>query len=390
MFIKFFINSIKNYPVRYIVTVLCEIFLLLIVFCANGILLDTFAKSNQEYNNAKYFDISLLGQVLNIDDINIDDVALNISDTDDKAVIDGFRNEISDIQDINHMMLLCPGDMENYYTMTPSIYAFDNYKSMRDFFCNVFGMKESEIPTKQQYDNHEKVVIGGEKVQDFALGPDDYRYVDDNHILVGTENTVCAVSGFSSSVGGLAFIYGCQPENMKVTYISVQLTNVPTDIQVKEIKEVIKKYFGTEVSLYIPETGNLLDMRKNTANIVLTLLLLMMVVFNIIIFFRQMIGRHKREFAVFGLCGFTKATAVYYSLGEMILTSLFSFVCGSLVFDMSIKPILTKSFGSVTTMFSFGYYIFLILIFIILSALMFMLCIAPILKKSVIRQFADI
>lgn len=393
MFTKFLIKGIKNHRIQYLVSVLCIFFLFQIVLSANGILLDAIAKSTNEYNNAKHISINfwVVDNEIVENDAEIEEFRLNLSDPDDRALIDDFLSDIRNITDIKMTVFNSGGlDKEKYYSNVVMTYAFDDYESLKNWWCDEMGMNESEIPTKAQYENGEKVVIASPK-SEYSDGVSSYRYADDNHIYIGENDTVCTVTGVWSNGYCPVFIYGCEPpDNLKIDHLSVHLKHIPTDEQIEQMTRVIEKYFGTHIYAEIPDTSGLMEIRKNTANIVLTLLLLVMAVFNVIIIFRQMVDWHKKEFAVYSLCGFKKGTEFLYSFCEMNLISLFSFVCGSLFFNTAIKPVLSDSFGIVTAVFTLDYYIILILAFIVLSAVMFTICIAPKLRENLVRQLAEL
>ncbi len=375
MFIKFFINSLKNNPVWYILTVLSETGLLLIVFCANGIFLDSIANHSNELRNAKFFHIDL-------------NRTLWTSKAEDKDLIDSIFENMDGIEFLG-MSVATGSDAKPYYTGFPFVYAFDSYESMETFFSERFGLKQDDIPTRQQYENHEKVVIMGTPGTDEDWNPVSFRYLDNNHLLVGPDDIPCTIAGYSGSITGICMIYGCEPENTPIYSISIHLKYVPTNQQVTEIENFLRNTFGENITgLWKPDVYDLLDIRKNGANILLSAFMLILVVFNISLIFKQSVERRSRELAVFRLCGFSQKTSIVYVLSEMLIISSLSSVAACAAFELAVKNRILSYYSFVNTLFTPGYYSLLIIAFMAIMALMFAVFVAPIVKKkSIALQF---
>lgn len=378
MFVKYIVNSIKNNPLWYILTVLCEIALLLIVFCANGILLNALANNTKALENSNYFHLDL-------------NETLTTSKPQDRELIDSIFEKVDDIEDM--VLVVATGtDSSVYYSTFPFIRAFASYEDMEYFYKEYQELDKSNLPTRQQYENHEKVVIMGDV--EYNNWEDYYayfRYLDEDHILVGPDDVPCTVTGYSPFISGVDYIYGCEPDNMQIYMISFALKNIPTKQQAAEITEFLKDTFNFDLDSFIePELQNLLDIRKNGANILLSSLMLLLIVFNITLIFKQTVERRKRNFAVYRFCGFSQRTNIVYFFGEMLILSALSALSACIIFECAVKSALSSYYSVVETLFTPGYYFLLSLGYIVVAALLFALCIVPSLKKSIALQLSNL
>lgn len=367
MLCRYLINSIKNNPVRHLLMILCQAVLLSMVFCASGILLDALDHSSNT---------SLSSSIV----VPIENNPLTTSISEDKAKIDAFLSGIPDMSFC--LMSVKPDCIKN---QTDMLFAFNSYDDMVSYYVSDRNADDSIFPTREQYDNHEKLVMIGNS------GGGDFNFTDENHILVGPGDDIYKVTGYLPNSSGIYLSYGSEPDGIVINRIFVDFKTAPTQQQIDEMGELAIQVLGAEPDeIRLPVLQDLLNLRKNMANIVLTVLLFMLIVFNTALIFRQLVNTHKTEFAVFSFCGFSKKTAVLYSLAEMMILSLISALAAVIIFEIFAKPIMVQTYGSVSALFTADYYVFLILAFMIVSLLMFLLCVAPILKKTAIHQLADI
>ena len=376
MFIKYLINSIKNNPLWYLLTVLCETALLLIVFCANGIFLDALANDSMQYENAKYFNLSL-------------NKLLYTSKPEDKAFIDNIFKDIEGVEFLS--LWVATDDPTLYGANYPTMFAFDSYEDLEDFMYKNYKLKNT--PTRQQYENHEKVVIMGSSSIDFdTFSPIEFRYQDEDHLLIGPDDVPCKIAGYAGNIDGTRLIYGCEPENTPIYTMGIWLRYIPTNQQIQDITDYVRNTFGDDIDSFLtPDIYDLMDIRKNGANILLSALMLILAVFNISLIFRQSTERRSREFAVFRFCGFSQRTSVWYFLSEMLIISTLSSAAACIVFELAVKKSLLNYYSIVNSLFTPGYYSLFIIAFIALTALMFRIFISPLVKKkSIALQFCSL
>ncbi len=363
---KYLLNSIKSDPIWHFIIILCETVLLLIVFCANGILLDALNR-----NSGSGLSKSMVVYV---------DKPLITSQPDNKEKIDAFLSSVPNMDSA-----LFDLTIESVGTPGILVYAFKDYEAMISYWTNERGVRKDVLPTREQYGNGEKTVLVG------ALGiGGKYEYQDERHIFLGSDNDAYEILGTVPSSKGIFVNYGAEPAG-SLESILVRFKYVPDAQQVDEMEKKAEEIFGANTKqIRLPVLQGLLDLRANTANIVLTAIMLLLVVFNTALIYRQAAEKNKKRFAVFAFCGFPKKTAVSYSLAEMLLLSAASGVLSLVVFELWVKGIMSRFYGSFSAMFTPGYYVVLILSFIAISVLMFAACVAPTLKKTVICQLSEI
>lgn len=379
MFIKYLTNSIKNNPFWYILTVFCEIVLLLILFCVNGILLNTLVNNSKAWMNSNYYSIPLKK-------------TLTTSKPEDRKLIDSIYENAGDDIDFMVLDIVTGMDSTMYYAMFPMIRVFKSYEDMVYFYKKYQETDESNLPTRQQYESGEKVVVmGNVEYNPFEEYYAEFRYSDENHILVGPDDVACTVTGYSPHIAGVDYIYGCEPDNMQIYRIEFILKNIPTKQRLEEITGFLKETFDYDSEEFVePELQSLLDIRKNGANILLSSLMLLLIVFNITLIFKQTVERRKRDFAVYRFCGFSQRTNIVYFLGEMLILSALSVLSACIIFECAVKSALSSYYSMVEALFTPGYYFLLSLGYIAVTALLFVLCIAPSFKKSIALQLCNL
>lgn len=379
MFIKYLTNNIKNNPLWYTLTVFCEIVLLLILFCANGILLNALVSNSAAWRHSNYYSIRFKKN-------------LTTSKPEDRKLIDSIYENAAD--DIDFMALVVDTGMDStaYYGMFPIIRVFKSYEDMVYFYKKYQETDESHLPTRQQYESGEKVVVmGNVEYNPFGDYYAEFRYSDENHILVGPDDVPYTVAGYSPHVAGVDYIYGCEPDNMQIYMIDFILKNVPTKQRLEEITGFLKETFDYDPEKFVePELQSLLDIRKNGANILLSSLMMLLIVFNITLIFKQTVERRKRDFAVYRFCGFSQKTNILYFLAEMLILSALSALSSCIIFECAVKSVLSSYYSMVETLFTPGYYSLLSLGYIAVTALLFALCIAPSVKKSIAAQLCNL
>ncbi len=382
MFIKYLLKNIKIAPIQYVLIILCEMALFIIALSANGIMLDAITEGTQPQWTSRFFSYTF-------------EHSINTSDPSDKKKLDRLLAEFP--VDYEYMRFSIAGRSDDlrkqYYTDFPSVCVFRDYQSMKDYLNNNFQVRD--VPTEQEYENHEKVILT-------STTP---GYVDENdkidpiltegeggtYVPIGPQGELYKVVGKWSGVGPL-ILYGTEPEDTKLFALDIRTKNYITQKQADEIHELIIEIFNEEhITQYtVPNVQDLLDMRKNQTNIVVTVLTLILSAFNIILIFKQMIENRTKKFAVYSLCGFGQLTCISYCLIELLLISAISSIGGCLIFNFLVKPILAEHYKSFSGMFTIGYYGILLLLYVVIFALLFSVFIAPVFRKTVAEKLRSI
>lgn len=368
MFFKYLYNSVKNNHIWYLTIILCEIVLAVIMFCANGILLNTLSNYN-DTSLSKYLSIEL-------------NEPLITSKSEDREKIDNFLSELPLAKEM--LLHLDKNSRNNFEFIT--LFAFQSYDSMISYWSEERHADKSILPTREQYESGEKIAFLG-SISDKPL-----RSADEDHILIGPNNDIYTVLGTVPGSKGVFISYGMEPENVGVKNLYITFKDIPTYQQISQINDLVNETFGLDniYGLQLPDFQDLLDLRKNISNIILTALTLLLIVFNVALIFRQAVSRHKSEFAVFSFCGFSKKVSIIYSLAEMLILSALSVITALALFEYYIKPLLSQYYSAVSVLFTPEYYLILITAFMGVCALMFAICVVPIIKRDLISQLSNI
>lgn len=375
MFIKYFFYSIKNKLLWHIITLICLIGLILVFFCADTFLVNAVGNKENSLFGAQSMEIDFVEADLDKMEEDIFDLIHALPNMEICAVYCGTDNDNQDY---------------SYYYGTFTLFAFNDYESMRSYWTEERNADISALPTREQFENREKTVMLGQ-IKDYLDPTPTFRFADENHLYVGPDDDVYTVTGFLSNAMPLNIMLGTQPKGMTFKELSILFKDVVTYDQLEQITKLTEA-FDAAHGCYteLPYLDNVIDMRKNTYVIIVSTLMLIIIAFNASIIFRQLAEHHKMEFAVYRICGFSKKTNVKFGLMEALAISAVSAVCACAVFEIGLKNVLSKNFGLVDSVFSMDYLALLSVGFIIISAVMFMLCVAPALRKSVVRQLADI
>ena len=393
MFLRYILNSIKKYPVKYAVIAICEVLLLVISLLSSGIFMDRLSNLENTMNYATEYPISF--SKLDVVHINID----NLSEEDKEFIADDFANlpdvtkmrerisefcEKSPIK-ISYVDMSLNGWEKNAYRI--SVLYFSSYENLLYYF-NEKSYPQNILPTEQQYLDKDKVVILG-------MGPDhnsngEYVYSDKNHLLVGKNDDEYLILG-TTEYNNAVILFGTEPDYLKLGAVEFFFTEVPTQKQVDEFTNLFKEIVTPDIEITIsrpPLIKDLLDIRKDTANIVITAALLLITSFNILAIFKYMTDECRNEYAVLRLCGYGKFTALAFPLVEIISVSAVCSVLSCVIFSLFI-PLLKKNFPAVAVLFDFGFYAIFTVGFIAITAVMFAVYIAPSLNKSVSDELRE-
>lgn len=366
MFFKYCAGNIKHQKLRYFIFIFCEIAMFVITIIANGIMIDTMAEEDNLKWEGKYFAVVLKTQ------IKSSDIRDDFYEFCDKSPVPIEELSITknhpDFGTYNYPAVIC---------------YFPTYEDLKDYF----GEYATGLPTEQQYLNKEKTVILGKGPGYSEFG--DHKYTDENHVIVGDDEYFVAGE---LPEGSYAILFlGSEPEQTYFRTFDFSLKQYPTEAQVKEItqllNDIIVKDRGIE-ELYLPRLQNLLDIRKSTANIVLTIFAQVICGFNIMLIFKFMLDSRRKMFAVFRLCGFKKSVCMRYSYCELMITSA---VCAavSCAAVQLLKPVLIRNYSIFQVAFDIGYLLILSLAFLLITTLIFILYVLPSYGKSVSRELLE-
>lgn len=375
MFLKFFVESIKHKKLQYILLILCEVAMLMLAIIANAIMNDNIAQKENIAWQGKYFRFRITGDT-------------PLSEIRDK--IYQFSNESPvPIHDIYMKSVI--GEIFNSTTntwspSTSNTFYFPTYEDMKQEFCQY--LKNNEIPTEQQFYSDEPLVLVGK-------GPNydewyNYEYDGENHVVYNGEKLLAIEN---NTLSGPNFLLGHEPSFFTTSSISFDLKEYPSEQQIKDVTQVFERIFADylrndEDSITLPNTIDLLQLRKTSSSIVLTAFAQIISAFNVMLIFKFMIDSRKKQFAVLRLCGFKKSVCLRYSLGELMIVSGISAALACVLIQV-LKPTLKTHLSVFGVLYDWGYLLLLALAFLAATALIFAIYIAPSLGKTVSRELRE-
>lgn len=370
MFLKYFLNNLKNHFLQYALIIALETALLCVALTASGIALNMLS---DDYGGTGYW---------------ARDYGFRFSEPlsydNDRDTVYDFLNALP--ISYEEVSIVSPG---NY---SSTLFWYPDHDTMRRVLKDRFGLERKDLPTEEQFNNGEKTAVVGTKPDEVYVDGEcvqaEYDFTDDNHIMINGEKYF--VTGRYSGYGVYVF-FNSAPKGCSLSGMDMQFKTVPTKAELEKVYELTAEYFGDAEIIRTPEIDDLLNKRADNANILLSVATLAMSVFNTLLVFRYMISSQKKYFAVLRFVGFSKATGVIYSGVELLIVSVISALLSGVVFGKLIMPIMGKYYAVFSgAVFTVGYYIALYGIFLGISAVMFSACIVPSLTRSVAAELREI
>lgn len=366
MFIKYMGKNLKQGFLGYMFIVLSEIAVMCVIMLTNGIIVNTVVENDKSVYQAKTF--SFL-----VESTKLSDIEDNVNEFAQR-----MPYKFSEIN-----MLVSPAE-ELYGGY---LYLFYDYDAFKNYMQNKFDVSEDQLPTKEEFDNREKVVMAGNIPPAHKLYPTAFESVQDGYLDIMGEKY--KVSGYYGGVG-LYMLWGTQPDNINVSLIEIQMEDVVTDEQAEEILALYNECFDMPIGWQsVPKESDLLEKRANEANIVTSVLMIIISVFNTLLVFKYMLSARKHSFAVFRLCGFGKSVCILYSGMEFLIMSAMSGIIACVVFDLLIKPAVAVYYGIFNVIFDLDYYVVMLSGYVVISLIMFFIYIAPFYARSITRELAE-
>ena len=371
MFCKYLIKSFKKSPLYYIMMILLEAALIVVVLTANGIVLDSVTESNNSKYMAKHMELRFSEPQL------VDDISDKLNSFAESIPYDYI------LIDIN-----ISGNEQRYsfYGGLP-IKLFSSYQAMTSYMNDTFGLTQAELPTKQQFENHDNVVLVGNDAgtylnENSERVSNEYRYNDCGKLLISQEE-YCVVGHYSGY--GVYVFWGTEPTGTEISGIDILLKNVISEKQASEISNLFCEIFGEQnvTDIKLPQINDLLEQRKNTVSICICVVMQVIVVFNIMLLFKYMSNSKRRLFSVFRFCGFGPLECIMMNCGEFLCVSFVSSFLASIAFELFVKSCVGVYYSIFDVAFTLDFYIEVAVIYMAISLLIYFICIAPSLGKSV-------
>lgn len=397
---KYLTNFIRKRPVEYVIIALCEIILIVISLFASCVLMDYYSQNNAIQYNAKYFTFSFnatANERFNLAALTEEESKAIAAAESALPCVSDMRERIYKFCDespiaISRLTVYLEGLERNSYMKSVNYYPTydDLVYEFTERYKESWSLSIDELPTKEQYMNHDKVVILG--VGAGCSDKGEYVFSDPQHLLVGKNDDEYLIVSENSDSPFVDMFFGSEPDYAKLSSLDFELKEFPTQSQINEIEELFKNIVAQDLEIYsttTPRIKDLLDIRKEISILILNAFLLLISTFNIMTIFKYMIDRRKKEFAIFRLCGYSRAKAMLFPFTELLGISAVCAVISCFVFN-SFKPIMAKTFLTISALFNFEFYIFFSIGFIAITAVLFLIYIFPSLNKSVSDELREL
>ena len=399
MFRIYLLNSMKKYYIKYAAIALSEIILLVVSLFALTVVLNYSSKNLGVNYASKFFEFSISKQdtmTYNSENLTEEEKELMAADFASLPYVSEMYDKVYEFcercpVEIQCLFLKVRGTEKNYFWV--EIVYFPTYEDLVRYFKEEqkpdYSLSEDQLPTREQYLNHEKTVILGKGVSHSIHG--EIIYSDENHVLFGNNDDEYLIVGESSVSNPSYMLLGSEPDYLKFRGFELELKEVPTQKQIDETKALFQEIIAPDRKItvyYPPRIKDLLDIRKEAANVIVTAALMLISSFNIMVIFKHMIDERKSDYAVFRLCGYGKAKAMMFPFVEIISISGICAVLSCVVFAL-LTPLIKQSYTVVTALFDFGFYAVFALGFIAITAVLFLVYILPSLNKSVSDELRE-
>ena len=171
MFIKYTTNLFKNHALKYFIIALCEVVLLTISLFASCVVMDYASKYNGMQTESRYFVFSfseIANSNINYANLTNDDIIAIKNAEDNLPLVAEMREKIYDFCEkspvpISYLTADITGLEKNSYWLMMNYYP--TYDDLVCYFTESYkeywSLPFEALPTKEQYLNHEKVVILG-------------------------------------------------------------------------------------------------------------------------------------------------------------------------------------------------------------------------------------
>lgn len=370
MFKIFLLKNIKRKPLYYLMITFFELFFLIIMFVSYGIMLDNTSAYHAK-SISRHFEFNFLSEN-----------GLSASDLSDKInyLAENIPCKYTDIN-----LILNDPDSEFYGTY--GIRLFPDYETMSERLEEVWHIDISHVPTPKQFADHEKVVLLGEAGTYFdgdRLVKREFDISDDNCLIIKGEKY--KIIGNTPNVG-LVIFWGTEPPDTYISGIDISTRDIMDKQDISEIVSFVENIFGNQISaVTVPDTEDLLSNRKSMLSVGITVVMQIIIAFNVLLIFKYILLKRKKDFAVLRFCGFGKKQCIIYSCLELLLIAIISCAAACVIFDFILKQSLSDYYTTFNVFFTTGYYIITSALYIVISAVLFLLYIAPSISKTPVTE----
>lgn len=401
MFLKYLFSNMKKSIHKYLLLIFCIIAVIVMASAANAIFIDSTASQNNMKYRSRTYSI-YFDRTPNAENQNAVEAREKLFELIERTgleyeamtIFPSTPNELRGGEDPKTGIdYIAEKYMAENYGGT-AFWGFPTYRDMINYFSDAWDCGTDVFPTEDQYYNEKVIILGptpsytspvttSGKIEEVEV---EYKYSDEEHVIIDGDEFL--VTSDTHKLISVAF-FPAIPQNTVVGSIIIEFKEPLTIAQINNVNELFNELFGEVIrDIYDPKTQDLLDMRKSKANIILTAMVQIICVFNILIIYKFMVDSRKKHFAIMRLCGFKKFRGLLYLWGELALLTAVCLPIAFGIFEL-IKPALARKYGTISVIFTSGYYLTLGVIFLAVMTVVFAVYIIPSFGKTVSRELRE-
>jgi hypothetical protein len=362
-FIKYVKQNIVKFPVLYIVLSLCQISSILAIILSIGILADVTVKSTEAYNEATYFSYYFNYHYHS-------DTHVTALENRTIGEIKQQAHELRDFLGDDLDVLLFGTALEEEGFLRTFVSLFKDYNGLVRHFANTFNIGIDQLPSFDEYNNNEKVVIAGD-----IVGIDGY---------IEIKGEMYRITGRYDG-WGFRTLFDTLPENTELNGFSILLSRIISNQRAQNIHDKIIELFGADLHISnVPQTDDLLNQQFRAINIFASVLIIIIATINSMLIFKFMISLRIKNFIVYRICGKTKNGCLIYCLSENAIISMISYFLSVLIFKMFIQPAVVKTYSFIDIYFSqLSTFTWIFTLYLIVSIIINLIYVFPVISRTI-------
>lgn len=374
MFGKYILNNFRKNPLGYILIFLLETVFICVSLVASGIAFNAMTDKDYTQTGAKEITVNL------------------------KATTAGeFRETLARFTDelpVPYAEMRIGVSDSRRFSGSYCVWQYPDYETMcKQLTEGIWKMDPGDIPTREQFENGERVAIvgnyAGDHLENGVEMLDKYNFTDDDHIMIAGSEYL--VSGRFQS-HGVHIFFSTVPDDTSIYDVTIELKTIPNRTTIDQIRRLSADCFDELLrNTKEPNIDRLLYWRDSAANIMLSALVIIMSVFNILLVFNYLMTSRHKYFAVLRLCGYNRWICIAYSFAEIMVFCAASSLTSFVIFRTALIPFFAEYYSVFSdVVFSAGYYAALYGIFLAANVLLFAIYIAPSLLRSVREELTEV
>lgn len=169
-----------------------------------------------------------------------------------------------------------------------------------------------------------------------------------------------------------------------VTYFRIQVDDTLAGDELGHISDLIKNEFSEYTdNIQDPEPKPLMEKQFNNMIYVISFLLMAVMMLNLSRLYTYILAKRKNALSVYSLCGASQIKIFVVCILEILLTLIFSYMCGFLIFRFIVMELIGKVYPSFLVFFDLKICIIILGSYILFGSIVMGLNILPMVRKSV-------